>query len=363
MKTRKFKLLTIISSLVISGNLYANDYSHYSNQIQNNSYPNVQKTNSTNVQNQLITYPVNTTRREQRLVTYETPIDNYNNTMQYAQVYPQRVQPRVQQRVAAYYPNHQYKVRNPVAQVSQTSNINTIKQKKVIHNNAKYTYNIHTSLNESVIELANRLLNSSQLHNNMMNDIAITSFVDLHKLNKTTHFGRTLGESMFDELFVRGFKVNDFRGQNNLTINAAGEYFITRDINLLKKRISNSYVLVGTYSMFEGKMSINARILDNKSGQVVASGRSYYKSNDCRILENCKKPRVIKIVTDNCSSVGCPSKSCPQGICGKTANYNIKRDNQQGSIKIAQAGSNVNHNSKISMKNNPRNNLAISLIK
>lgn len=161
-----------------------------------------------------------------------------------------------------------------------------------------YQNSVNETLNETIMELADKLLLSSKLDDNNFNDLSITSFVDLHKLNKTTHFGRTLGESMFDELFVRGFNVNDFRGQNNLTINANGEYFISRDVNLLKQNTRSGYILVGTYSMFESKVLVNARIIDNQSGKIVASARSYYASSDCTIMENCKKPRSIKIVSD-----------------------------------------------------------------
>ena len=88
-----------------------------------------------------------------------------------------------------------------------------------------------------------------------MGNIAITSFVDLHQLSKTTAFGRTLGETFFNELFIRGFNVADFRGQNALTVNTTGEFFITRNAKLINKNIPNTYVLVGTYSSIDNKNS------------------------------------------------------------------------------------------------------------
>ena len=108
---------------------------------------------------------------------------------------------------------------------------------------------IQDTYNESINEIADQLLESNRLEDGAK--IAITSFVDLHKLNKTTHFGRNLSESMFNELFTRGFNVVDIRGTQTLRVNASGEFFITRDIKLLNnKRVENSYVLVATYSKF-----------------------------------------------------------------------------------------------------------------
>jgi TolB-like protein len=153
----------------------------------------------------------------------------------------------------------------------------------------------HGILDQAITELADELLMYNKI-NGINEEIAITSFVDLHQLNKTTHFGRTLSEAFFDELFTRGFNVTDFRGQETISVNREGEYFLTRDIKLLDKDVISAYILVGTYSYFENKIQINARIIDNMSGKVLASARSNYMTDDCRVLENCKKPRHIQIV-------------------------------------------------------------------
>jgi len=156
----------------------------------------------------------------------------------------------------------------------------------------------HTVLNQAITELADKLLLYNKIRNSR-EEIAITSFVNLDHLNKTSHFGRTLSEAFFDELFTRGFNVTDFRGQETISINRAGEYFLTRDIKLLNKDVISAYILVGTYSYFEGKIQLNARIIDNMSGKVLASARSNYVTNDCKVLGNCKKPRQIQIVKQN----------------------------------------------------------------
>ncbi len=159
------------------------------------------------------------------------------------------------------------------------------------------TAQTHTTIDKTIQDLANRLFSSNKLSKEGINDISITSFVDLHQFDKTTHFGRTLAEGFFDELFVRGFNVSDFRGQGTLSINKQGEYFLTRDVKLLNKDVETNYVLVGTYTVFENKVLINARIMENTTGKILASARSNYVTNNCKVLQNCKEPRRINIVS------------------------------------------------------------------
>jgi len=164
-------------------------------------------------------------------------------------------------------------------------------------------YNIPTAQKHEVVDkliqdLANRLFSSSRLKKEKVDSIALTSFVDLHNFNNTSHFGRTLSESFFDELYIRGFNVSDFRGQETITVNQHGEYLLTRDINKLNKDISSDHALIGTYSVFEQKVLINVRIIDIMSGKIVASARANYMSTNCKVLNTCKKPRKIFIVSD-----------------------------------------------------------------
>jgi len=140
------------------------------------------------------------------------------------------------------------------------------------------------------------------VQNNKMNQrdtgtITLTSFVNLKKLNRTSQFGRVLGESLFSELFVRGFNVTDFRGQNAISVNKTGEFFITRNIEKLDSEVPNSYILVGTYSKIDQNVMINARILDNKTGKLISSARSMYANEDCSLFGICNNlQRKIKIV-------------------------------------------------------------------
>lgn len=201
-----------------------------------------------------------------------------------------------------------------------TSNDNTSQYAPGVFSKKEH---IHVDLNNAVIDLGNQLF-ANKIATRQRKKIAITSFVDLNQLNKTTTFGRVLGESMINELHVRGFRVSDFRGQDAISINATGEFHITRDIAKVKPKIANSYILVGTYSLFDyDSIAINTRLINFDTGEVISSGRIVYAYADCNLFDLCKSVglsgggKEIKLITDNCSTTSCPDKQCSTGICPK----------------------------------------------
>lgn len=179
----------------------------------------------------------------------------------------------------------------------QSGDIELVNNNYVSNVEMKYTHS-NGDFDDTVVQLADMLLTSNRIPQKDVGSIAITSFVNLHNLSSTSGFGRSLAESFFNELFVRGFNVADFRGQRALRVNPTGEFFITRDTKRIASKIQNSYVLVGTYTITDNKVLINARIMDNVTGQIVAAAKAYHKTTDCRILNNCPKPRMIRIVSN-----------------------------------------------------------------
>lgn len=123
---------------------------------------------------------------------------------------------------------------------------------------------------------------------NKIKKLAITTFVSLNDFKKTSTFGRVASESMINELHIRNFHILDFRGQENISINKNGEYHISREIDRIKNKISDAYILVGTYSIFDqNSIAINIRILDSQSGEVISSGRVVYLMQNCRLFDLC----------------------------------------------------------------------------
>jgi len=125
----------------------------------------------------------------------------------------------------------------------------------------------------------------------------MVSFVDLEQFKKTSKFGMVLAESLYNELFIRGFNVTDIRGQNAISINGNGEFYITRNVTKLQSEVSNTYIVLGTYTKIDENIMINARILDNKTGKLMSSARAMYANDDCSIYGICNNAsRKIKIV-------------------------------------------------------------------
>ena len=174
-------------------------------------------------------------------------------------------------------------------------NQNTI----VIPKEKASTNTINITLNDAILSLANQLSTNNILQVADTGTITLTSFVDLRRLNKTSQFGRVVGESLFSELFIRGFNVTDFRGQDAISVNKTGEFFITRDISRLSSEVSNTYILVGTYSKIDDNVIINARIVDNRTGKIVTSARAMYANDDCSLFGTCNNlRRKIKIIPE-----------------------------------------------------------------
>ncbi len=162
----------------------------------------------------------------------------------------------------------------------------------------------YLKLNDAVNSLANQLSTNSKLNKNDTSTVALTSFVNLKQLSTTSKLGRVIGESLFSELFVRGFNIRDFRGQGVISINNQGEFFITRNVNNLEDYVPNTYVLVGTYSQINKKIMINARMMDNQTGKLISTARVMYANNNCNIFESCTDHlRKIKIISNKKSTI------------------------------------------------------------
>lgn len=155
------------------------------------------------------------------------------------------------------------------------------------------------TLEKTISSLATQMMQNNKFTNNK--PVVITSFVRLDNLKKTTEFGRIIGESLINELSNRNFNVIEFRGQLAISVNEEGEYYISRNVNKLKKRIEDTFVVVGTYSRQFEKIMVNARVIDNENGRIISSARATYAhglKNDCVIFKDCKPPRTISIVKE-----------------------------------------------------------------
>ncbi|WP_210396077.1 FlgO family outer membrane protein [Motiliproteus sediminis] len=101
--------------------------------------------------------------------------------------------------------------------------------------------------------------------------IAISPFVDLDQPAAHRGFGDQLAEGFYHELQARGYNLIDHRalpfgeGAAGLTSPALSDYYRQHRI---------SYVLSGTFSAQGDGVTVNARMFDTITQQVVATGQS-----------------------------------------------------------------------------------------
>jgi len=155
------------------------------------------------------------------------------------------------------------------------------------------------TLEGTINSLATQMMRNQKL--STTKPVLITSFVRLDDFKKTSEFGRVVSESLINEMSNRGFNIIEYRGQLAVSVNDAGEYFITRKPHQMKSKIPNTYIVVGTYSRQHRNIILNTRVIDNITGKIISSARATYKHdmpNDCLLFKDCKPARMIKIIEE-----------------------------------------------------------------
>lgn len=103
--------------------------------------------------------------------------------------------------------------------------------------------------------------------------VVVTTFVNLNHLYRTSGFGRIIGEQMISELQAAGVEVIDVRMTPSLQIlEGYGEFGMSRDMAVLSYVQNAQAMVTGTYTVSNGQVMINARLLQQKNGLVLSSG-------------------------------------------------------------------------------------------
>ncbi len=132
------------------------------------------------------------------------------------------------------------------------------------------------------------------------NTFIVTSFTNLNKLSETTPFGRLVAENLIHELQVRKWKVFEVRLTRDVIINETGEFSLSRDIQKLKSMYKVGGIVTGTYSVVNGHVIVNARVIDIDSGLVASSAQAHMPTNwfTESLLFNDDNLRSMRIVGD-----------------------------------------------------------------
>lgn len=102
--------------------------------------------------------------------------------------------------------------------------------------------------------------------------VTVSTFVNLNNLYSTSSLGRYFGEQMIGELQKEGIGVIDVRKTPGIMVSLRqGEYGLSRDMDELSFMHHAQAMVVGTYSVTDTELFVNARILRNDDGLVLST--------------------------------------------------------------------------------------------
>jgi TolB-like protein len=128
------------------------------------------------------------------------------------------------------------------------------------------------NLNSMLIFLADQLdINNDSKY--FSQPTIVTSFVSLNNLKETSQLGRLISESLMHELQVRKWSVVEVKMSRNMAINKKGEFYLSRDVDEIKKTFRARSIVTGTYVVSDDTVIINAKVLNIDSGILLSSAQ------------------------------------------------------------------------------------------
>jgi len=177
----------------------------------------------------------------------------------------------------------------------------TINQSETVDQISKGSENTHAEqFDQFMHNLSSQLLHNLNGTTDLQGPIAVTTFVDLNDLYRTSPFGRYIAEGLMGELQRSGLMVTEIRKTESILIKERfGEYSLSRNIKEISKHSSAEYLLVGTYIVRGDHIFVNARIISNKNNLVVSSAQAHLMRNSFldRMLWPSAAPDVSPVVT------------------------------------------------------------------
>ena len=131
-----------------------------------------------------------------------------------------------------------------------------------------------------ISDLSSQLMKNISGEGDLQGPIAVTTFVDLNNLYRTSPFGRYLAEALMGELQRSGLMVTEIRKTESILIKERfGEYSLSRNIKEISKHSTAKFLLVGTYVVRGDNIFVNTRLITNTDNLVVSSGKGYLRRN------------------------------------------------------------------------------------
>lgn len=134
------------------------------------------------------------------------------------------------------------------------------------------------NFNDRMKNLADQL-DKNAVTKDLSSTFIVTSFTNLDKLGETTAIGRLISENLIHGLQLHKWQILEARLTKGIDVTDAGEFSLSRDIAKLKDEYKISGVVTGTYSVAEGNLTINARVIDVNTGLLISSAQTYIPVN------------------------------------------------------------------------------------
>jgi len=106
--------------------------------------------------------------------------------------------------------------------------------------------------------------------------IAVTTPVNLNDLSKTCPLARQVAEEITTYMVSEGYAFEEMRkGKEIIFTEKKGETILTRNtVNLAKKDVTTSMIMVGTYIITREQVRFNIKLLSTGNNEVLAMGSS-----------------------------------------------------------------------------------------
>jgi len=101
--------------------------------------------------------------------------------------------------------------------------------------------------------------------------ILVASLADIDDLERSSAFGRMIGEQLSSRLSQLGYTVVESKLRSTIAINPNGEFVLSRDVRRISGAHAAQVVLAGTYTPGETEVYVNLRLVRLADSKVIAS--------------------------------------------------------------------------------------------
>lgn len=102
--------------------------------------------------------------------------------------------------------------------------------------------------------------------------LLVTSFVELDRLQKTSHLGRLLAEQVASRINQKGYTTVEVKLAQEIFIQEnQGEFALSRSLTQISRRHAAQAIVVGTYTLLNDYVYITIKIVHANDGHVYAA--------------------------------------------------------------------------------------------